>query len=63
MRAGYGQRLGNDYTTGAGSKIPSSYNSGEGDLGLGFDLTEDDRIEFNLLRLDQSNVEFPGYLF
>ncbi len=63
VRAGYGQRLGNDYTTGAGSKIPSSYNSGEGDLGLGFDLTEDDRIEFNLLRLDQSNVEFPGYLF
>jgi len=63
VRAGYGYRLGNDYTMGNGAKLPSSYNSGEGNLSLGADLTDDDHIEFNMLRLDQQNVEFPGYLF
>lgn len=63
FRAGYGQRTGNDYTTGGGLEIPSSYNSREVDLALGKDLSDDSRIEFHGLRLDQTNVELPGQAF
>lgn len=67
IRLSYGHRTGNDYRTGsgggAGFELPSSYNSRDWDLALGFDLTENSSLEFNLLRLDQTGVEFPGYVY
>ncbi len=63
FRAAYGHRTGNDYTTGAGAGIPSSYNSRDASVALGRDLDGDRSIEFNYLRLDQTGVEFPGQAF
>jgi hypothetical protein len=63
MRAGYGHRTGNDYRTGDGFEIPSSYKSRDLDLALGADLSGDKSVEFQYLRLDQTDVEFPGYAF
>ena len=63
FRAGYGHRTGNDYESGDGTDIPSSYKSRDVDVALGFDLTEDSHIEFSYLRLDQTDVEYPGQLF
>ncbi len=62
-RVSYGHRTGSDYETGNGSQLPSSYNSRDLDLALGYDLTDDSNIEFNYLRLDQTGVEFPGLVF
>lgn len=62
-RVSYGHRTGSDYRTGSGSKLPSSYNSRDLDVALGYDISDDSRIDFSYLRLDQSNVEFPGLVF
>jgi outer membrane receptor protein involved in Fe transport len=63
VRVGYGHRTGNDYEDGDGNGIPSSYQSRDIDSTLGFDLSDDSRIEFSYLRLDQTDVEFPGQIF
>lgn len=63
FRAGYGHRTGNDYETGDGTDIPSSYNSRDVDIAIGMDLSPDSHIEFSYLRLDQTDVEYPGQLF
>ncbi len=63
FRFSYGQRTGNDYTTGAGIQMPSSYNSRDIDFVYGVDPTADSHIEFGYLRLDQTNLEFPGQVF
>lgn len=62
-RVSYGHRGGSDYTAGDGSTFASSYNSGDLNVALGKDFTPDDRVEFNLLRLDQRNLEFPGLYY
>jgi outer membrane receptor protein involved in Fe transport len=63
FRVGYGHRTGSDYRTGNGSNLISSYNSRDVDFAFGYDPTCDSRIEFNYLRLDQTDVEFPGLVF
>lgn len=63
FRIGYGHKTGSDYHSGDGTDIPSSYKSRDVDVALGYDLTEDSSIEFHYLRLDQTDVEFPGQLF
>ena len=63
FRIGYGHKGGSDYHSGDGTDIPSSYKSRDVDVALGVDLTEDSSIEFHYLRLDQTDVEFPGMLF
>jgi len=63
FRAGYGHRSGNDYESGNDTQFPASYNWGEADVGLGFDLDLDTQLEVNVLRVDQNDVEFPGYAF
>ena len=68
FRAGYGHRTGSDYSTGssafdADGTIPSSYQSRQANFSLGKDLTCDSRLEFSYLRLDQTDVEFPGLIF
>jgi len=62
-RVGYGHRTGNDYTTGAGAGVPSSYKSRDVDVALGVDLSPGRSLEFSGIRLDQTDVEFPGYAF
>lgn len=63
VRGNYTHRTGNDYQDGEGNLVPSSYNSREFTMALGRDLSGGKSIEFSLLRLDQTDVEFPGYVF
>jgi outer membrane receptor protein involved in Fe transport len=63
LRIGYGHRTGSDYESGNGEAVAASFNSREFDAALGFDLSPDSSIEFNYLRLDQTDVEFPGQAF
>ncbi len=63
FRVGYGHRTGNDYETGNGSFLPSSYKSRDIDVALGFDLSQNSTLELHYLRLDQTDVEFPGQIF
>ncbi|NUQ64558.1 MAG: TonB-dependent receptor [Pirellulales bacterium] len=63
FRFGYGHRTGNDYVTGEGEHIPSSYKSRDINFSLGRDLSGDAHLEYNALRLDQTDVEFPGMAF
>ncbi len=62
-RVGYGHRTGNDYTMGDGRKLPTSYNSRDLDVALGYDIDEFQSLEFSYLRLDQTGVESPGQFF
>ncbi|MEZ6106108.1 MAG: TonB-dependent receptor [Pirellulaceae bacterium] len=62
-RISYGNRTGNDYQTGLGTDIPASYRSQDWNVALGWDVTDDSSLEFNYLRLDQTDVEFPGLVF
>lgn len=62
FRVGYGLRSGVDYETGDGVKLPSSYKSGDLDFAFGFDLDDDRSIEFQYLRLDQSDVQLPNQI-
>ncbi|MEZ6116023.1 MAG: TonB-dependent receptor [Pirellulaceae bacterium] len=59
----YGHRTGNDYETGADTLIPSSYKSRDLFVALGSDLSESSKVEFNYLRLDQTDLEFPGLVY
>ena len=63
FRVGYGHRTGNDYHAGDGTGMPSSFNSRNVDVTLGMDVSADSRLEFTYLRLDQTDVEFPGQAF
>lgn len=63
VRLGYGHRTGSDYKSGDGTGIPSSYESRDLDLALGFDLTEDQSLELFFLHQDQTDVELPGQAF
>jgi outer membrane receptor protein involved in Fe transport len=63
FRAAYGHRTGNDYTSGGGIGVPSSYNSRDVNVALGRDFCNDRSIEFHYLRMDQTGVELPGQAF
>ena len=63
FQVAYGHRTGNDYVDGNGDNIPSSYKSRDLNVALGADLTDNSSIEFNGLRLDQTDVEYPGQAF
>lgn len=62
-RLSYGHRTGNDYTMGNGDELPTSYNSRDLEFSIGYDIGQDQHLEFSYLRLDQTNVEFPGLVF
>ena len=62
-RVGYGHRTGNNYRTGDNLEMPSSYKSRDWDVALGYDFSRDSHLEFSYLRLDQTDVEFPGQIF
>lgn len=62
-RVGYGHRIGNDYKDGDGDKIPSSYKSRDLEVAYGRDFSDERHVNVSYLRLDQTDVEFPGYAF
>ncbi|MCA9050493.1 MAG: TonB-dependent receptor [Planctomycetaceae bacterium] len=59
----YGHRTGTDYRAGNGDRIPSGYKSRDLFVALGKDLSSHESIEFNYLRLDQTDLEFPGLVY
>ena len=59
-RLGYSIDVGNDYETGAGTHIPSSFNSQYVYGGVGFDLSPDSRLEIKGMYVLQQHVELPG---
>ena len=63
FRVSYGHRTGTDYETGAGRDIPASYKSRDLFFAFGWDRNEHERFEFNYLRLDQTDLEFPGLVY
>ncbi|MCR9198394.1 MAG: TonB-dependent receptor [Planctomycetaceae bacterium] len=63
FRVSYGHRTGTDYETGDGRDIPASYKSRDLFFALGWDRGEHERFEFNYLRLDQTDLEFPGLVY
>ncbi|MCH2131133.1 MAG: TonB-dependent receptor [Pirellulaceae bacterium] len=69
FRVGYGDRSGSDYHTGLDrgpfelAEMPTSYHSRDWDLALGWDPSPMSHVDFTYLRLDQSDVEFPGQIF
>ena len=63
IRASYGHRTGNDYETGAGTYIPASYKSRDLFIAVGWDPSPHKHLEFNYLRLDQTDMEFPGLVY
>ncbi len=63
FRLGYGHATGNDYDSGNGTQIPSSYKSRDVDAAIGADLTDNSSVDANYIRLDQTDVELPGQAF
>lgn len=60
----YGHRTGSDYSVGSSSeRIPSSYNSRDVNVAAGVDLDERRSLEFNYIRLDQTDVDLAGQIF
>lgn len=59
----YGHRTGNDYTSGNGTLIPASFDARDLYVALGYDLDEESQLEVNFIRLDETDVEFPGQAF
>lgn len=63
VRVNYGHGTGNDYLDGSDFQIPASFKSRDLFVTLGHRLDEDRHIEFSYIRLDQTDVEFPGLVF
>ncbi len=59
----YGHQTANDYSTGGGFTLPTSYNSRDAMMTLSKDLSAEEVLEIRYLRLDQTGLEFPGQLF
>jgi outer membrane receptor protein involved in Fe transport len=63
VRFSYDFRVANDYFAGGGVDVPSSYNSQNFQGVAGFNLNENTKLEFKVVRLYQHDVEFPGLYF
>ncbi len=63
IRGSYAHRRGSNYRSGDGVSTASSYESRIFNIAMGKDFDADRSIELSLLRLDQTDVEFPGFVF
>ncbi len=63
FRIGYGHRTAVDYRSGNGRRVAGGYNSRDWDAALGFDLRENESLEINYQRTDQTDVELPAQYF
>ncbi|MEX2176504.1 MAG: TonB-dependent receptor [Pirellulaceae bacterium] len=59
----FGMRSGSDYRAGNGQLIPSSYNSQNALLQLGYDLSDYSKIEFRYSRLELRDTEYALQFF
>ncbi|MEM0925006.1 MAG: TonB-dependent receptor [Planctomycetota bacterium] len=63
FRGSYTYREGTDYRDGNGNEVASDYTSQMFSLAAGRDFSSGRTVEVSLLRLDQVDVEFPGFVF
>ena len=63
FRANYSHRTGDDYRAGDGTDVSAGYESRELTIAAGRDFGDGRSLELSLLRLDQTDVDFPGYVF
>lgn len=61
--ASIGQRVGNDYTSGDGFKVPASFNQWDGFAAGTLNVTRGSRFDYNFIHLEQNNIELPGVFF
>lgn len=61
-RFNYASREVDDYFAGGRLRIPAGYQSQEMLFATGRDFG-DDSVEFSILKLDQTNIVYPGYVF
>lgn len=62
-RIGYDLGAGVDYQAGNGIDMPSTYNQQNIDFALGFNLSQNAKLELRILRQDLEDVELPGQIF
>lgn len=63
VRVNYGHGTGNDFEDGSDFQIPASFKSRDLFVSVGRRLSEDRHVEFSYIRLDQTDVEFPGLVY
>ncbi len=63
IRANYSHRTGDNYRSGDGNRVSAGYESRELITSMGRDFGDQRSVEFSLLRLDQTDMNFPGYVF
>ncbi len=61
-RAVYGHKIGDDYTSGNASLIPSAYNVRDVDLSIARDLADNSTLQFEYLRQDMTDSRFAGLI-
>ncbi|MCA9213205.1 MAG: TonB-dependent receptor [Planctomycetales bacterium] len=59
----YGHSTGSDYEDAINVPVPSSFKSRDLFATIGYDIDESKSFEFTYLRLDQTDLEFPGLVF
>lgn len=59
----YGHRVGSDYDAGNGLLIPASYNVGNLLGQVGFDLSDDSRVEFRYQYMSEADTEYAAQFF
>ena len=62
FRISYDLQSANDYESGNGTKLPSSYNNQFINFAFGIDLSRSESLEIRYLHNEQNNVLFPGLL-
>jgi iron complex outermembrane recepter protein len=60
FRLSYDIQSADDYASGNGTKMPSSYNNQFVNFAIGFDLSKDSSLELRYSHVQQSNVLIPG---
>ena len=63
VRVNYGHGTGNDYDAGNGRFVPASFKSRDAYAALSHRLSSDQTLEFSMLRLDQTDLEYPGLVY
>ena len=63
VRVNYGHGTGNDYEDGSSFQIPASFKSRDLFVSIGHQMSDDRHVEFSYIRLDQTDVEFPGLVY
>src|SRR5262249_33062816 len=63
VRVTYNMLTGNEYHAGDGTRVDAGYTSHNVNFAVGADLTENAKIEFKGLRVNQQDVRFPSLYF